>query len=94
MQLLFNELRIEIFKQIDKPLSLANRDWYEVSRDPHARAEWLVYKYGRAHALFHAVRLGNKFTTIEVVQALLSRNVILSRYFVQRLLIHFSYDEN
>jgi hypothetical protein len=96
MQSLFNELRIEIFKQIDKPksLSLANRDWYEVSRDPHARAEWLIFKYGRAHALFHAVRLGNNFTTIEVVQALLSRNVILSRYFVQRLLMHFgSYDE-
>ena len=36
----------------------------------------------------------DNFTTIEVVQALLSRNVIFSRYFVQRLLMHFgSYDE-
>src|SRR5436190_18043448 len=96
MESLIDEIRIEIFKYVENPLSfsLTDRKWNEVSRDPHARAEWLIFKYGRAHALFHAVRLGNNFTTIEVVQALLSRNVIFSRYFVQRLLMHFgSYDE-
>src|SRR5688572_2599586 len=93
---LFNELRIEIFKLVDKPLhlSLTDRRWYLVSRDPHARAEWLIYKYGKSHALFHAVRLGNNFINEEVVQALLARNATLSRYFVQRLLMHFGiYDE-
>ncbi|PKC11013.1 hypothetical protein RhiirA5_498022 [Rhizophagus irregularis] len=29
----------------------------------HSRAEWLINEYGRAHALFHAVRLGNSFIT-------------------------------
>src|ERR1044071_3425000 len=93
---LCGELRIEIFKLVDKPisLSLTNRKWYAISQDPHARAEWLIYKYGRAHALFHAVKLGEGFITEDVVQALLARNAILSRYFIQRLLMHFGkYDE-
>ncbi|RIA87958.1 hypothetical protein C1645_877723 [Glomus cerebriforme] len=32
-----------------------------------------MYKYGRAHALFHAVRLGESFITEEVVQGLIAR---------------------
>ncbi|CAG8647506.1 6324_t:CDS:1 [Funneliformis mosseae] len=97
MQSIYNELSIEIFKCIPNPINLlvSSRKWYNISQDPHARAEWLIYKYGRAHALFHAVRLGNSFITVEVIQALLSKNVILSRYFVQRMLMHFGkYDEN
>src|SRR6266516_4890929 len=96
MQSLNDKMRIEIFKFVDKPISLAltNRKWYSVSQDPHARAEWLIYKYGRARALFHAVRLGKSLITVEVIQALLARNAILSRYFIQRLLMHFgTYDE-
>ncbi|GES79610.1 hypothetical protein GLOIN_2v1595045 [Rhizophagus clarus] len=90
------ELNIQFFKFVDTPLPLilTNRQWYTISKDPHARAEWLINKYGRAHALFHAVRLGNSFITAEVIQALLARKVILSRYFIQRLLMHFgNYDE-
>src|SRR6266542_976139 len=96
MQSLYDEISIEIFKYIRTPISfvVTNRKWYSISQDPHARAEWLIYKYGKAHALFHAVRLGNSFITEEVIQALLSKNVILSRYFIQRLLMHFgTYDE-
>ncbi|RIA96691.1 hypothetical protein C1645_358234 [Glomus cerebriforme] len=96
MRTLCDELRIEIFKFVNTPISLAltNREWYAISRDPHARAEWLLYKYGRAHALFHAVRLGNNFITVEVVQALLAKDATMSRYFIQRLLMHSSaYDE-
>src|ERR1043166_3658831 len=96
MEFLYNELRIEIFKFVDKPISLAlaDRKWYSISQDPHARAEWLIYKYGRAHALFHAVRLGGSFITEDVIQALIARNAIISRYFIQRLLMHFGkYDE-
>ncbi|RIA96692.1 hypothetical protein C1645_754260, partial [Glomus cerebriforme] len=86
-----NKLKIVLFKFINTPisLSLTNREWYSISQDPCARAEWLIYKYGRAHALFHAVRLGNNFITVEVIGELLSKNAIISRYFVQRLLMHF-----
>ncbi|RIA96690.1 hypothetical protein C1645_857201 [Glomus cerebriforme] len=96
MESLYDELRIEIFKFVNAPISLAltNRKWYSISQDPHVRAEWLIYKYGRAHALFHAVRLGNSFITNDAVQALLARNATMSRYFIQRLLMHFdTYDE-
>ncbi|GES73904.1 hypothetical protein GLOIN_2v1817420 [Rhizophagus clarus] len=96
MQSLFNEVRSEIFKFTDIPISLilTDRKWYSISQDPHVRARWLIYKYGRSHALFQAVRLGNDFLTVDVVQALLARNALISRYFVQRLLMHFgSYDE-
>ena len=91
MQSLYNELRIEIFKLIDTPLSLAltDRNWYAIFQDPYARAKWLIYKYGRAHAFFHAVRLGNSFITLEVVQILIARNAILFNYFIQQLLMHF-----
>src|SRR4051812_14192533 len=95
MQFLPNEIRSEIFKFIDTPISLilSDRKWYAISQNPHDRAKWLNYKYGRSHALFHSVRLGD-FLTVDVVQALLSRNAIISRYFIQRLLMHFGpYDE-
>ncbi|RIA96688.1 hypothetical protein C1645_871869 [Glomus cerebriforme] len=93
---LCDELKIEIFKFIEIPISLAltNRKWYTISQDSQARAKWLLHKYGKAHALFHAVRLGNNFITIDTVQALFAGNAIISRYFVQRLLMHFGlYDE-
>ncbi|GBB83844.1 hypothetical protein RclHR1_01050018 [Rhizophagus clarus] len=95
MQFLFNEIRCEIFKHIGVPISLilTDRKWYSISQDYHVRAEWLVYKYGRTHALFHAIRLGN-FLTVDVVQALFAKNVTISRYFMQRLLMSFgSYDK-
>ena len=96
MQSIYDEIRIEIFKFLNTPISLVltNHKWYSISQDPQARAEWLIYKYGRAHALFHAVRLDSGFITENVVQALLARNAIISRYFIQRLLMHFGkYDE-
>src|ERR1051325_4575163 len=96
MLFLSDELRVEIFKYLNTPISLAltNRKWYAISQDAHARAEWLIYKYGKAHALFYAVRLGGGFIAENVVQTLLARNVIISRYFIQRLLMQFgSYDE-
>ncbi|GES73899.1 hypothetical protein GLOIN_2v1486262 [Rhizophagus clarus] len=96
MQSLEHELKTEIFKFTSTPfsLSLTNREWNTISKDPNARAEWLIYKYGKAHVLFHAVRLGNYFITEEVVEALLERNAIISRYFLQRLLMNFgTHDE-
>src|SRR6266542_694615 len=96
MQSLCDELKIKIFKYLDTPIPiiLTNRKWYSISQDPHARAEWLIYKYGKAHALFHAVRLGNNFITTKVVQYLLSKDAMISRYFMQRLLMNFgAYDD-
>jgi hypothetical protein len=96
MQSLKDEQKIRIFKFISTPfsLSITNREWSAISQDPNARAEWLIYKYGKAHALFHAVRLGNRFITEEVVVALLAKNAIISRYFIQRLLMNFgTHDE-
>jgi len=90
MKLLY-EINVEIFKYVETPISLAltNRNWYYISQDPHARAKWLLFKYGRAHALFHAVRLGNKFLTITVCKCLIEqRKAILSRYFLQKLMVY------
>ncbi|PKC09087.1 hypothetical protein RhiirA5_416130 [Rhizophagus irregularis] len=36
----------------------------------------LIYKYGKAHALFHAIRLG-----------ILAKRAIISRYLIQRLMM-------
>ena len=96
MDSLIDELCILTIKFVPTPISLivTNRKWHAISRDPHARAEWLIYKYGKSHALFNAVRFGDGFITEEVVQSLLSKGATLSRYFVQRLLMHFvTYDE-
>ncbi|EXX55868.1 uncharacterized protein OCT59_010611 [Rhizophagus irregularis] len=96
MQSLLHEIRSEIFKFIETPISLilTDRKWYAVSQDPHVRGEWLIYKYGRSHALFHGVRLGNDFLTLDVVQVLLTRKALISRYFIQRLIMQFGpYDE-
>ncbi|PKY58585.1 hypothetical protein RhiirA4_480616 [Rhizophagus irregularis] len=94
METLCNELKVEIFRYAFIPIALVllNRNWYSTFQDPHARAEWIIYKYGRAHALFHAIRLGNHFVTVEVVQILAKKAIIL-RYFMQRLMIQFgTYD--
>ena len=96
MQSLSDELRIIIFKFIETPisLSLTDRIWYNISKDPHTKAEWLINKYGRAHALFHAVRLGDSFITLDVIQILLANQVIISRYFIQQLTMQFGmYDK-
>src|SRR3954454_8551177 len=91
MDSLHVELKIEIFKHIDIPFSLilTNRSWYLISQDSYTRANWLIYKYGRAHALFHAVRLGKNFVSMNVVRSLLGKGAIISRYFIQRLTSQF-----
>src|SRR5256885_2107271 len=91
METICDELSVEIFKYIDTPISLvlSNHKWYSISKDPYTRASWLVYKYGKAFAFFHAVRLGGNFITPEVVKALLGQQAILSRYFIQKLMLQF-----
>ena len=90
------EIKIIIFKYVNSPLNLALtcRNWSAIAKDPYAKTEWLIIRYGKAHALFNAVRLGPTFIDIPVCQTLITRKVIISRYFVQRLLMHFGkYDQ-
>ena len=87
-----NSIKINIFKYVDYPINLALA--CQNCADPYAKSEWLVVCYGKAHALFHAARLGPTFINIPVCQALIARNVIVSRCFIQTLLIHFgNYDQ-
>ncbi|CAB5180823.1 unnamed protein product [Rhizophagus irregularis] len=95
MQYIENEIKIKIFKYVKYPLnlSLTCQDWSVIAKDPYAKTEWLLVHYRKAHALYHAVRLGPTFIDIPVCQALIARKVFISKYFIQRLLMHFrSYD--
>ncbi|CAG8756202.1 6059_t:CDS:1, partial [Acaulospora morrowiae] len=85
------EVKINIFQYVPNILCLALtcKAWAEIMRDPHARARWILRKYGRSYALFHSIRLGPQFINVSVVQSLFANNVILSRYFIQRLVMHF-----
>ncbi|RIA88717.1 hypothetical protein C1645_806646 [Glomus cerebriforme] len=85
------EIKIEIFKYVDKPLDLilSNSMWKVISQDPHARAEWVITKYGKARAIYHALRLGNNFLTLDVIKCIISKKAIFSRYLMQRLLLQY-----
>jgi hypothetical protein len=90
------KIKINIFKYIKSPLNLALtcRNWYVIAKDPYAKTEWLIARYGKAHALFNAVRLGPTFIDISVCQTLIARNIVISRCFIQSLLTHFGkYDQ-
>src|SRR5579862_1083077 len=92
MQYAEDKIKINIFKYVDYPLnlSLTCRNWSVIAKDPYAKIEWLLVRYGNnANALYHAVRLGPTFIDIPVFRALITKNVTISRYFIQRLLMHF-----
>src|SRR5689334_4774549 len=96
MQTLKEDIKISIFKFVDQPLNLVStcRDWSNIAKNPSAKAEWLILSYGRAHALFHAVRLGPRFIDVELCEALLEKDVIISKCFIEKLLKHFgNYDK-
>ena len=85
------EVKINIFKHVDylTNLALTCLRWSKIVNDPYAKTEWLIERYEKAHAMFHAVRLGPSFIDIPVCQNLFAKNVIISKYFIQRLLMHF-----
>lgn len=91
MQYIEDEIKIKIFKFVKYPLnlSLTCQNWSVIAKDPYAKTEWLLVHYRKAHALYHAVRLGPTFIDIPVCQALIARKVFISKYFIQRLLINF-----
>ena len=76
------EIKVNIFKYLNFPLNLAItcQNWSVIAKDPYAKTEWLITRYGKAHALFHAIRLGPTFIDITVCQTLIARKVIISRY--------------
>jgi hypothetical protein len=96
MQYLEDKIKINIFKYVEYPfnLSLTCRSWSVIAKDPYAKTEWLLVHYRKAHALYHAVRLlDSTFIGMSTCQALTARKVVISKYFIQRLLMHFgSYD--
>src|SRR4051812_40492546 len=57
------EIKINIFKYVDSPLNLALtcKEWNYIAKDPYAKSEWLIYQFGKTHALFHGIRLGQTF---------------------------------
>ncbi|CAG8523914.1 9115_t:CDS:2 [Cetraspora pellucida] len=75
-------------------LTVSCKRWPFICKDSQAKAKWIIYQFGRAQCLFHAVRLGPKFISVDVTRAIITKGGILSRYFVQRLLIHYgNYDQ-
>ncbi|CAG8802335.1 2105_t:CDS:1, partial [Cetraspora pellucida] len=54
----------------------------------------IIYQFWRAQCLFHAVRLGPKFISVDVARAIIIKGGIVSKYFAQRLFIHYgNYDQ-
>src|SRR5437763_13622747 len=92
------EIKINIFKYANSPLYLALtltcRIWSVIAKDPYSKAEWSIKCYGKAYALFHTVRLGATFIDITIYRDLIARDIVLSRYFIQRLSVQFGkYDQ-
>lgn len=86
-----NELMIYIFKCIRYPINLAVscKRWSLICKDSQAKADWIIFQFGRTHCLFYSIKLGPSFLTVAVARAIIAKGGILSRYFAQRLLIHY-----
>jgi len=86
-----NKITKKIFTNVKTSLSLVliNKKWYKRSKEPKLRTKWIINKYGKLHALFHTIRYGNDFISLELVDILIKENVIFSRYLAQRLLLQF-----
>ncbi|CAG8648423.1 10077_t:CDS:1, partial [Scutellospora calospora] len=86
-----DETMIYIFKYVKHPLNLiiSCKRWSLISKDSQARAEWIIFQYGRAHCLFYAIKLGPTFISVAVSRTIITKGGILSRYFIQKLFIHY-----
>src|SRR6266511_5858171 len=92
MNYLDKKIKKHIFINPKNPLTLIlnNKEWLEISKEPETRAVLVIKQYGSAHALFHTIRFGFKFISLELVRILIEKeDAILSRYFAQRLLLQF-----
>lgn len=95
-----NKLPVEskqyIFIIMSEPASLAevSKEWNEISNDTIVRARWLVYHYGKPHALFYAFKRGSHFLNEKVLDSIFAIGVIPSRYFVQRMMLSFGNEDS
>src|SRR5438105_271441 len=83
---LATELKVEVILHLSNPTSLAkcSREWNHIVNSPATKSMWLIGRYGKTHALFHAVRMGEPFINVDVVECLFAQKAHLSRYFIQR----------
>ena len=67
-----HEVIVIIISYLENPLSLAicSHGWYDLVYSSDAKSTWLLRQYGKTHALFHAVRIGDSFINSEVVELL------------------------
>src|SRR6185312_13967584 len=89
------ELKVEIVLHLSNPTLLArcSHEWNSIVNLPSTKSRWLINRYGKTHALFHAVRMSKPFINLDVVEHLFVQKVHISRYFIQRLMLGFgSYD--
>ena len=85
------EIKVEIILYLSNPTSLAkcSREWNRIVNSPVTKSMWLIGRYGKTHALFHAVRMGEPFINVDVVECLFAQKAHLSRYFIQRVMLGF-----
>ena len=90
------ELKVEIILHLRNPTSLAkcSREWNNIVNLPFTKAKWLIGRQGRTHALFHAVKMGEPFINLDVVECLFAQKAHISRYFIQRLVLGFGKDDS
>ncbi|CAG8669533.1 4510_t:CDS:1 [Cetraspora pellucida] len=83
-----NETMINIFIHVKSPKNLATscKQWSIIARDHHAKAEWIIHKFGPAHCLFNSIRLGSTFINVAVAKTIILKGGILSRYLIQWLI--------
>nr|CAG8511391.1 10622_t:CDS:2 [Entrophospora candida] len=79
------EFLIQVYTYNKTPISLilVNKRIYKLFMSPLAKAKWALGTFGKTHALFHAIRLGKTFITVDVIKALLKLKANFSRYLVQ-----------
>ncbi|CAJ0823520.1 11623_t:CDS:2 [Entrophospora sp. SA101] len=85
MENLPSEFLIQVYTYNKTPISLilVNKHIYKLFTSPLAKAKWALGTFGKTHALFHAIRLGKTFITVDVIKALLKLKANFSRYLVQ-----------
>ncbi|CAG8504252.1 11094_t:CDS:1, partial [Paraglomus brasilianum] len=89
------ELKVEIILHLRNPTVLAkcSHEWNNIVNLPSTKSKWLIGRNGRTHALFHAVRMGEPFINLDVVECLFAQKAHISRYFIQQLVLGFgNYD--
>ncbi|CAG8541827.1 10949_t:CDS:1 [Ambispora gerdemannii] len=84
---LATELLLKIFTFLDRPqaFSLSCRKLHYITKDPHARADYFLRKYGPRLAIFYSIKNHAKIVNKATAEALISSGAIVSRNLAQRL---------